>query len=286
MNEHDGIYSAKIAEVIRAFLDEQGWKYSFSEEEGTFSFLMKGTGILKYLPFRIEAGSKECTVYAFSPIGFENMDDVTKSRMTVFLYRIAQLSREDIFLLDKETGEIYFKCRIRCEKENELSGASISKAINAAWEKFNQYIPAIGDMVTTGKLRALEDNCLYAGEEGGNYGGAHFFEDDDDEEDAGDTDYFDELLKSLSPQDDGDSSGCLEDRKNENADATDDNWGIVDDGKEEKNGKHHAEIMIQRLLDRFGQFTIAEASTSEGKTGSDGDTSEQAGRSMNGGDAE
>lgn len=67
-------YSNEIAAVIKCFLDEDNWHYSFDKEDGSFRFGVTGHSSLKNIRYSINVYKGEYVVYACSPIG-ANPDD-------------------------------------------------------------------------------------------------------------------------------------------------------------------------------------------------------------------
>lgn len=104
-------YDVSIARLIKKFLDEDDWHYSFDEEKGVFSFNLSMSNKLKTISYRVRV-REDCYIsYAFCPI---NADDC-KAEMAEFITRVNYGLRNGNFEMDYNDGEIRYKCFVNCD---------------------------------------------------------------------------------------------------------------------------------------------------------------------------
>lgn len=122
-------YSSSIAKLIKKFLDEDDWHYSFNEEKGNFTFNLTLNNKLKKVSYEVRVRDTHYLVYATCPI---NADDC-KAEMAEFISRANYGLVNGNFEFDFRDGEIRYKCYVGCN-DTTPGKEEIRKSI---------YIPAV-----------------------------------------------------------------------------------------------------------------------------------------------
>lgn len=135
-------YSAEIAAAIKAFLEEDDWRYYFDEKRGTFRFGLNLQCRLQKIDYLIHVSERSFNVYAVSPIGANHQDTDMISEMNDFINRANYGLTNGNFEFDCRDGEIRYKVYTDCT--GTVPGAeAIRKSILLPSSMFRKYAPGI-----------------------------------------------------------------------------------------------------------------------------------------------
>lgn len=62
-------YSHELAAVVKKFLDDDKWHYSFKEELGLFEFTLRTRSKIQKIDYVIDIHEDEIIVYGICPVG-------------------------------------------------------------------------------------------------------------------------------------------------------------------------------------------------------------------------
>lgn len=147
-------YSNSIADAVRAFLDEEGFRYFFSEERGQFVFDIHMNGKIKFYSYRIIVNEDSYTVNLRAPVGADAEDAEEMTQMESFVNRANYGLRYGFFELDVSDGELSLKFAVDCE-DMEPTQAMVRNSIILPDHLMNKYIDGIC-AITFGKKTADE----------------------------------------------------------------------------------------------------------------------------------
>ena len=152
-------YSKSIADSIREFLENDGWRFSFDDDKGTFHFGLNLSGSLKKTNYLINVKEDRYLVYAISPIGAAEDDDAMMANMAEFICRANYGLIDGNFELDVRDGEIRFKSFVNCDGVMP-STEIIKESIYCPAAMFERYSMGITGIIFGG-LNAKEaiDKC-------------------------------------------------------------------------------------------------------------------------------
>ena len=105
-------YNESIARLIKKFLDDDDWNYSFDEEKGTFTFNLSMSNKLKKISYHVRIRKYDYISYATCPM---NADDCI-AEMAEFVTRANYGLINGNFELDYRDGEIRYKCFVNCDE--------------------------------------------------------------------------------------------------------------------------------------------------------------------------
>lgn len=147
-------YSAKIAQRVKRFLDEDDWNYDFNEEKGNFVFNLTLKGKLQKVSYRVLIRQFDYTVYVTCPMSANEC----KAQMAEFISRANYGLTNGNFELDFRDGEIRYKCFVNCDG-TEPGTEIIKDSIYLPAQMFKRYgdgiVAVIFDMKTP--EQAVED---------------------------------------------------------------------------------------------------------------------------------
>lgn len=135
-------YSMKIANVIKEFLDNDDWHYSFDEKKGMFRFGLNLKSKLKNIKYFIDVKDYEFICYAISPIGGDEDDGKMMASLAEFICRANYGLKNGNFELDFRDGEIRYKSFVDCDKVMP-SKEVVHNAIYCTAAMFDRYAPGI-----------------------------------------------------------------------------------------------------------------------------------------------
>lgn len=127
-------YSQSIARLIKRFLDEDDWHYSFNEDNGSFTFNLSLKGKLQKVAYKVQVRDTHYLVYATSPM---NADDC-KPQMAEFISRANYGLVNGNFEFDFRDGEIRYKCYVGCN-DTTPGKEEIRKSIYVPGVMFRRY---------------------------------------------------------------------------------------------------------------------------------------------------
>lgn len=79
------LYSVKIANAIKSYLEEDDWHFSFDEKKGLFKFNLSLKSKIKNISYIIDVKEDEYIVFVVSPIGADVEDKTMMSQMAEFI---------------------------------------------------------------------------------------------------------------------------------------------------------------------------------------------------------
>ena len=107
--------SEELTEMIRDFLIEDDWHFTFDEENACFTFNISIDGKLQHLRYVIYVKDDCYTVYAVSPLNADSEDPAIMSKMADFICRANYGLRNGNFELDMRDGELRYKIFVDCD---------------------------------------------------------------------------------------------------------------------------------------------------------------------------
>ena len=110
----DTKYSRDIAEAVRSFLADDGWKFDFDDERGIFKFATKINGKMKSVNYYIMIHNDAYTSYAISPMKADQEDADVVKNLNEFINRANYGLRNGNFEVDMRDGEIRYKVYVNC----------------------------------------------------------------------------------------------------------------------------------------------------------------------------
>ena len=145
------MYSIEIANIVKQFLTEDSWNFSFDEEHGIFKFGLRIKGKIHSLKYFISIRTNEIIVYGICPIGVDEEDNKMMMEMAEFLHRVNWGLRNGCFEFDFRDGEIRFRSYIDCDKTLP-SIESIKNSIFCTAAMFEKYGAGITSIIILSEI--------------------------------------------------------------------------------------------------------------------------------------
>lgn len=139
-------YSEELADLVKKFLDEDGWAYSFNEDTGTFKFDLRIKSKLQKISYVVGVREAEILAYGVCPIIADSDSAEMMSRMAEFICRANYGLKNGCFELDYRDGEVRFKSYIDC-RGTIPSQEVIKNSIYCAAAMFRRYGDGIVSVV-------------------------------------------------------------------------------------------------------------------------------------------
>jgi len=150
-------YSKDLVNIIKQFLVNDGWRFSFDENNGVFSFGLKVESKIKIIRYYITVYKNEIVVYGICPIGPDHTNANMMAQMAEFLCRANYGLKNGCFELDFSDGEIRFKSFIDCE--NVIPSIEIIRnSICCTEAMFKLYAPGIEDIIYNDCTSSIEES--------------------------------------------------------------------------------------------------------------------------------
>ena len=142
-------YSDKIVNVVKQFLEEDDWHYSFNEETGIFRFGLKIRSKIQNISYVIDVHDDEFVTYGMCPIGVDREDLEMMTQMAEFICRANYGLKNGCFEMDWRDGEIRFRSYVDCE--NLLPSTTVVKnSVHCTAAMIKRYAPGIVDIIFGG----------------------------------------------------------------------------------------------------------------------------------------
>lgn len=142
-------YSDEIVNVIKQFLEEDDWHYSFDEETGIFRFDLKIRSKMQKISYVIDVHNDEFVTYGMCPLGADHENSEMMAQMAEFICRANYGLKNGCFEFDFRDGEIRFRSYIDCE--NLLPSTTVVKnSIHCTAAMVKGYAPGIVDIIFGG----------------------------------------------------------------------------------------------------------------------------------------
>ena len=132
-------YSEQLYQRIAEFLDEDGWKYRFREDNGIICSGFRLDNALGAVPLFVDVRSDKYIVFAVPRVKCEPEN---RFELAEFLTRINYRMIFGDFEMDFSDGEVRFRFPVDCDGENP-SDAMIKRSIFMTAAMMNKYGDAI-----------------------------------------------------------------------------------------------------------------------------------------------
>ena len=142
-------YSDKLVNLVKKFLVDDDWHFTFNENTGVFDFGLKVKSKIQKINYIVDVYEDEIIIYGICPIGADNTDDTMMGQMAEFLCRANYGLKNGCFEFDFRDGEIRFKSFIDCD-DVMPSTEVIKNSIYSIAAMYKSYAPGIVDIIFTG----------------------------------------------------------------------------------------------------------------------------------------
>ena len=142
-------YSNEIVNVVKQFLTDDDWHYSFDEECGIFDFGLNVRSKIQKIKYLIDVKEDEIVVYGICPIGADHDDEKMMAQMAEFICRANFGLKNGCFELDFRDGEIRYKSFIDCD-EVLPSTEVVKNSIYCAAAMYKRYAAGITSIIFAG----------------------------------------------------------------------------------------------------------------------------------------
>lgn len=143
---HKYEYSNELANLVKKFLVDDDWHFSFDENIGVFDFGLRVKSKIQKINYIVDVHEDEIVVYGMCPIGADHTDSNMMAQMAEFLCRANYGLKNGCFELDFRDGEIRYKSFIDCE-DVMPSTEVIKNSIHCIAVMFKRYAPGIADII-------------------------------------------------------------------------------------------------------------------------------------------
>ena len=141
-------YSDEIVNVVKKFLAEDNWHYSFNEDTGIFRFGLRIRSKIQNISYVIDVHDDEFIVYGMCPIAADRKDPEMMAQMAEFICQANFGMKNGCFELDRD-GEIRFRSFVDCE--DLLPSTSVVKnSVYCTAAMFKRYAAGIVDIIFGG----------------------------------------------------------------------------------------------------------------------------------------
>lgn len=142
-------YSDEIVNVVKKFLADEEWHYSFNEDIGIFRFDLRIGSKIQSISYVIDVHEDEFVTYGMCPIGVDGKEPEMMTQMAEFICRANYGLKNGCFELDFRDGEIRFRSYVDCE--NQLpSSAVVKNSVHCTAAMIKRYAPGIVDIIFGG----------------------------------------------------------------------------------------------------------------------------------------
>lgn len=151
MNRYE--YSDKIANVVKTFLEDDEWKYSFNEKKGVFHFGLRIRSKIQRINYVIHVYKDEMITYGISPVAADPDNPEIMRQMAEFICCANYGLKNGCFELDFRDGEIRFKSFIDCD--HQLPSAEVvENSVRCTAAMFQYYAAGFTDIIFGGASAA------------------------------------------------------------------------------------------------------------------------------------
>lgn len=142
-------YSNEIANVVKQFLDEDDWHYSFDENRGNFKFGLCIDSKMKNIRYLVDVDDDNVIVYGTAPVGADSDDKQMMAKMAEYICRVNYGLQNGSFELDFRDGEIRFKSYVDCD--GCMPGKDVIRnSVHCTAMMFERYSPGMIDIIFAG----------------------------------------------------------------------------------------------------------------------------------------
>lgn len=142
-------YSDEIAEVVKKFLEEDEWNYSFDDETGLFRFDLRIRSKIQKINYVIDVHKDEIITYGISPIAADPDDSECMVQMAKFICYTNYGIKNGCFEFDFEDGEIRFRSFIDCDN-NMPSVEVVKNSVHCTAAMYKRYAQGFTDIIFGG----------------------------------------------------------------------------------------------------------------------------------------
>ena len=142
-------YSDELVNVVKKFLVDDDWHFSFDENTGIFDFGLRVKSKIQRINYIVDVHEDEIVVYGICPIGVDHTDADTMAQMAEFLCSANYGLKNGCFELNFRDGEIRFRSFIDCE-DTTPSVKVIKNSIYCTAAMYKRYAPGIVDIIFAG----------------------------------------------------------------------------------------------------------------------------------------
>lgn len=142
-------YREELANVVKTFLTEDDWQFSFDENKGMFDFGLRIKSRIQKINYLVDVRKNELLVYGICPVCADRDEPEMMAQMAEFLCRANYGLRNGCFEFDFRDGEIRFRSFIDCRNLTP-STEVVKNSILCTAAMFEQYSPGIVDIIFTG----------------------------------------------------------------------------------------------------------------------------------------
>lgn len=142
-------YSKDLVNIVKQFLVDDDWHFSFDENTGVFDFGLRVKSKIQKINYIVDVHEDEIVVYGMCPLGADHTDANMMAQMAEFLCRANYGLKNGCFELDFRDGEIRYRSFIDCE-DLMPSKEVIKNSIHCTAAMFKRYAPGIVDIIFSG----------------------------------------------------------------------------------------------------------------------------------------
>lgn len=142
-------YSDEIANVVKKFLADDDWHYSFNEDTGIFRFGLRIRSKIQRINYVIDVHDDEFVTYGMCPIGVDYEDTEMMAQMAEFICRANYGLKNGCFELDFRDGEIRFRSYVDCENLHP-STEVVKNSVHCTAAMIKRYAVGIVDIIFNG----------------------------------------------------------------------------------------------------------------------------------------
>jgi hypothetical protein len=142
-------YSDEIVNVVKKFLTDDDWHYSFNEETGIFRFGLRIRSKIQNISYVIDVHDDEFVTYGICPIGADREDPEMMAQMAEFICRANYGLKNGCFELDFSDGEIRFRSFVDCD-DLLPSTEVVKNSIHCTAAMIKRYAAGIVDIIFGG----------------------------------------------------------------------------------------------------------------------------------------
>lgn len=152
-------YSEELVNLVKDFLEKEGWHYSFDENRGIFDWGLKVKCKLRSIRYLIDVKEEEILVYGLCPVSADCSDTEMMTQMAEFLCRANYGLLNGSFEFDFRDGEIRYRCYVDCEG-GFPSPQAIENSIYCMAAMYERYAAGIVEIIFNGSsAKAAIDMC-------------------------------------------------------------------------------------------------------------------------------
>lgn len=142
-------YSDEIVNVVKKFLADDDWHYSFNEETGIFRFGLRIRSKIQNISYVIDVHDDEFVTYGMCPIGADSEDPEMMAQMAEFICRANYGLKNGCFELDFGDGEIRFRSFVDCD-DLLPSTEVVKNSVHCTAAMIKRYAAGIVDIIFGG----------------------------------------------------------------------------------------------------------------------------------------